>query len=155
MPESQQDPTEATPGSVGQPAASAQMRALPGGLAHADLSVLSQAVGISLLKSMAPVVVIEDWVHLLRAVEVRLRQSVAEVPAGRVVEFNGLDRAASVRSNVLECVSALDQLHLTLQSELLRRKALEQEVLDTRTELAQARADLADARSGDWLVRQP
>ncbi len=69
----------------------------------------------------APVAIV-DWDDLLGAVKARLRQLVGE-PASAPVLGQEPDAAARVQAGVLECVSALDQLHLTLvhERERLRR----------------------------------
>lgn len=45
-----------------------------------------------------------------------------------------------IRTSVLECVTALHQLHSTVTHELARRQRLVLELIDTRTALAEARA---------------
>lgn len=67
-------------------------------------------------------VAIADWDDLLGAVKARLRLLVGE-SAGAPAFGPEPDAAVRVQAGVLECVSALDQLHLTLlhERERLRR----------------------------------
>ena len=67
-------------------------------------------------------VAFRDLDDLLSAVKVRLRQTVGE---SRAVQPGSAtpDKAGEVRASVLECVAALDQLHITLKHELARRQA--------------------------------
>lgn len=54
-----------------------------------------------------PVAVVEDWDALLRAVSTRLRLLVADAPA-----------TEPVRSGVLECAAALEQVLLLIRDQL-------------------------------------
>lgn len=95
---------------------------------------------------------IEDWVDLVGAIEARLSESVSDQAVGEHL----LDLPAGaerVRASVLECVSALGQLHSTLQAELARRYSLELQVFDAQTALAQARSELAGTRAGEEKAR--
>jgi len=65
-------------------------------------------------------VAIGDWDVLLCAVKARLRLSVSETFA-TPLEPHLHDQAERIRSSVLECVDALDQLHETLSDEFGRR----------------------------------
>lgn len=65
-------------------------------------------------------VAIGDWDVLLCAVKARLRLSVSETFA-TPLEPHLHDQADRIRSSVLECVDALDQLHETLSDEFGRR----------------------------------
>lgn len=95
---------------------------------------------------------IEDWVDLIVAIENRLKDTVGEQPAGsHTLELPaGPER---VRAGVLECVTALGQLHSTLRAELLRRQVLELQVFDAQTALAQTRSELAGTRAGEEQAR--
>jgi len=75
-----------------------------------------------------------DWNMLFRAVQDRLQRG-----------------AGNARAEVLDCVSALDQLHATLTYELGRQAQLESELAETRAALVQAQAELADVRAGRRL----
>lgn len=85
-----------------------------------DIRPASVASAISALTVSAPdrplEIAIEDWNVLFRAVEARLLLSVgdklASVPKSRAGEAADL-----VQSTVLECVTALHQLHLALTQE--------------------------------------
>ena len=69
-------------------------------------------------------VAIGDWDVLLSAVKARLRLTVGELQAA-TPEPRAQDAASRVRAQVLECVAALDQLHITLTNELGRCQQLE------------------------------
>ena len=92
-------------------------------------------------------VAIADWDDLLHAVKARLRLIVgAQTPAS--------DAAMRVQAGVLECVSALDQLHLTLSLEIGQRLQIEREIFDLRAALAQQSAELEVARGSARRVQQ-
>jgi uncharacterized protein (DUF2267 family) len=59
---------------------------------------------------------IDDWDALLNAVKARLRLTVDESPT-----WQSNVAAAPVRASVLECVDALEQLHLALTRRLAGR----------------------------------
>lgn len=89
-------------------------------------------------------IAIGDWDVLMHAVKARLRLTVGErLPAG----------AEPVRSSVLECVLALDQLQATLQHALGRSQQLALELFDTQTVLAQVRRELAGTQAGERQAR--
>lgn len=80
-------------------------------------------------------IALRDWDDLLNAVKERLRLTVGKSLATTTEPLvNGT--AAWVQSSVLECVTALDQLHMTLTHELGRRQHLERGVFDAKTALA-------------------
>lgn len=88
------------------------------GRAGAAGNVLDNALDI------APDIAFEDWDDLFAAVIQRLRGIGAQLPAataGSPVEGPD-DRLALVRASVLDCASALDQLHTSMKLELARRK---------------------------------
>ena len=97
-------------------------------------------------------VAFKDWDDLLCAVKSRLKSTVGELLAA-LPEHQLPDAAHQVQASVLECVSALDQLHLTLTHELGRREQLEQEVFETQAELARAREELTATRAEEQRVR--
>lgn len=72
-------------------------------------------------------VAIEDWDVLLGAVKARLKRTVGEWRAS-APQSRADDETGRAQAGVLECVSALDQLHTTLTHELDRRRQLESEV---------------------------
>ena len=90
-------------------------------------------------------VAIEDWDVLMSAVKERLRVNVSERLA-LIHEGAPNDVADQVRTSVLECSDAIDQLRATQEHELSRRQQLELEVFDARSALAQARVELAKTR---------
>ncbi|WP_092007616.1 hypothetical protein [Polaromonas sp. OV174] len=88
-------------------------------------------------------IAIGDWDELFRAVEERLTLIVGTRPAG-TPEPQMRDTAGRIQVVVLECVSALDQLHTALTHERLRchQLELELEVAEAKTAQAQMRAEL-------------
>ena len=86
-------------------------------------------------------VAVGDLDDLLNAVRAKLRLTVADRLA-QIPELRALEAATAVQASVLECVAALDQLHLTFSHELARRQALEIEVAEAKAALALARAQL-------------
>ena len=96
------------------------------------------------LPSLPADVAIGDLDDLLCAVKAKLRLTVADRLA-QIPELRALQAAAAVQASVLECVAALDQLHLTLSHELARRQELEIEVAEAKAALAEARTQLLGA----------
>lgn len=94
-----------------------------------------------------------DWDALLSAVKARLRSVVAESHVVDTLPSDGI-HADHIRTSVLECAAALDQLHETLVHEVVLRHRLEMTVFDTQTALAQSRAELAGTRAGEMRARQ-
>ena len=97
-------------------------------------------------------VVIGDWEELLSAVKSRLRLTVGERLAV-LPEHQLPDAAHRVQASVLECVNALDQLHLTLSHELARRQPLEREAIEAQAALAGARDPRIATRAGEQPAR--
>ncbi len=58
----------------------------------------------------------DDWDEMFRAVTVRLRQTV-DLPPAASAQAHTSDAAGRVRTTVLECIDALDQLHAALTQE--------------------------------------
>ena len=87
-------------------------------------------------------VAIGDWDGLFGAALARLKQIAACIPRDG-------DDVRSVRSNVLECTGALDQLRATLTHELTRHTQLELELSRAQTALACAGSQLAGSRNGE------
>lgn len=93
-------------------------------------------------------IAIEDCDILFTAVKARLSLTVGE----RFVTAPELQRLAissQGQTSVLECMAALDQLHMTLMNELGRRQHLELEVFDAKAALAQARAELVATQTAE------
>ena len=97
-------------------------------------------------------VAFRDWDDLLCAVKSRLKSTVGELLAA-LPEHQVPDAAHQVQASVLECVTALDQLHLTLTHELDRRQQLEREIFETQGVLARARDELTATRAEEKRVR--
>jgi diguanylate cyclase len=129
--------------------------------AHADFTANHSAAqrmvhdGPGIDTSRAPLpnlpsdVAIGDLDDLLGAVKGRLTLTVAEPLA----ELRTNDEARRIQASVLDCVDALDQLHMTLRHELGRRLEFELEASDARTALALARAELAGTQAGERRAR--
>ncbi len=93
-----------------------------------------------------------DWDDLFNAVKARLNSVVCECPSS--AGPRSLPRSGrQVKTVVQECTADLDQLHQTMANELGRRQQLELEVFDTRTALAQARAELVGTQAGERRAR--
>jgi diguanylate cyclase len=97
-------------------------------------------------------VAVGDLDDLLEAVKAKLRLSV-DIQLAKPLEMRVLGPTDSVQTHVLECVDALDQLHLTLRHELARRQQLERELFEAQSELAQARAQLLGTQAGERRAR--
>ncbi len=97
-------------------------------------------------------VAIEHWDDLFRSVKGRLRNTV-DVHLAALTMPVAEAAADHVRTGVLECVSALDQLHMTLTHEADRRQRLELELSEARSALAQARSELVGIRADELRSR--
>lgn len=104
------------------------------------------------LPAVSADVAIGDWEELLSAVKSRLRLTVGELLAV-LPKHESPDAAHRVQASVLECVNALDQLHLTLSHELARRQQLEREAVETQAVLARARDQLTATWAGEQHAR--
>jgi diguanylate cyclase (GGDEF)-like protein len=93
-----------------------------------------------------------DWDDLFHAVKARLRLTV-DPGFDRARDSAPQALADRVRVGVLECVAALDQLHLTLNREAARREWLEREVADAQSALARACAELVGTQAGERRAR--
>lgn len=82
-------------------------------------------------------VAMDDWDDLFRAVKARLRRIVAERP-GAKTETDLQDALSQIRTGVLECVGAMEQLQSTLVHEASRRHQLEIDFIDASGGLMQA-----------------
>jgi diguanylate cyclase (GGDEF)-like protein len=101
-------------------------------------------------------VAVDDLDVLLSAVKARLRRTVGDGPA--IVDGGARGETAKrsadlVKSGVLDCVKALDQIQATLARELARRSELERELADTQMALAEALADLSGTEAGERHAR--
>ena len=91
-------------------------------------------------------VAIEDWDDLFNAVKDRLKKIAAERARAVQTPAACVDVLGSADSAVLECVQALDQLHVALSHERTRRHQLELELLEAKGGLANS-ADAAVYRA--------
>lgn len=87
-----------------------------------------------------------DWSDLFDAVKSRLCSTVGDCLAISG-NLESQQAANQIQTSVLQCVTALDQLHTTIQHELKRRQQLELEVFDAQTALAQARSEIEGMRA--------
>jgi len=94
-----------------------------------------------------------DWDDLFRAVKSRLTLTVGELSALSEPQARGT--ADRIRTSVLECVGALDQLQTTLTHEIGRRQQLELEVFEVQTALALAHAELVGTQAAERHARRP
>ncbi|MEQ1685049.1 MAG: GGDEF domain-containing protein [Burkholderiaceae bacterium] len=140
---SQSSPTQ-TPGGAGLPRT---LRPRPTAAADAPALSLNGS-----LPAVSSDVAIGDWDDLLSAVKSRLRLTVGEL-LSVLPEHRLPDAAQKIQASVLECVNALDQLHLTLRHEFARREQLEREVAETQAVLARARDQLTATRADEQHAR--
>ena len=96
-------------------------------------------------------VAIGDWDVMLAAVERRLRSS-AECHA--VPEPDPQDALDLMRTEVLQCVAALDQLHATASHHIERSRALEGAVAAAQAALAEVRRELASSHAEERAARR-
>ena len=95
---------------------------------------------------------LRDWSELMSAVQYRLQATVGGSPLSGPLPC-GPEHALKVRNAVLDCVTALEQLHQTMQHELDRRHQLELDLFDARTALAQAHIELTGSQAGELRAR--
>lgn len=88
------------------------------------------------MSQAAAIIVLGDLDALFSAVTARLRGIVHGAGESTAAPVN--DASDRVRTVVLECVSALDQLHVMLAHEVERRERLEQIVVEAQAVLAYA-----------------
>lgn len=92
-----------------------------------------------------------DWDHLFHAVTDRMRR-IASVPDSSDEVFVALT-PGQLQAAVLECIVALEQLHATVTTELVRRDGLELAVFEAQTSLAQVRAALMGTQEDERRAR--
>ena len=84
---------------------------------------------------------VSEWDEFFSAVEARRTSTVGELLA--VLPETSASMATNrIRTSVLECVTALHQLHSTVTHEPARRQRLVRELIDTRTARADARSEI-------------
>jgi diguanylate cyclase (GGDEF)-like protein len=93
----------------------------------------------------------QDWDALLSAVKYRLTLTAGGVASA--TERLSLTGELRLQDTVLDCVIALDRLHLSLRHELERRQQLELDLFDAQSALAQARAELVGTQAGEKRAR--
>ena len=123
------------------------------------MSELLDDVKLALLVTPPPAdqttdVAIGDWNDLICAVKDRLTLLVRDTP-GAATDLQLRDRRTMVQTGVLDCVSALDQLHSTLTHELQRCRKVERDAFEARLALAQARQEQFGSRAGERRARHP
>lgn len=101
-------------------------------------------------------IAIEDWNELFHAVEARLKATVGEslVLDSSVFDASPDNIGPKVQRVVLECVTALEQLHSALTHERGLRHQLELEVFDAQSALAQALAQNMGAHAAKLQARE-
>lgn len=131
---------------------------------RASMAALFDDAKLALLITPPPAepssdVSIADWSDLISAVKDRLTLIVRDSPAASAVaavtatELRLRDRAAWVQAGVLDCVSALDQLHSTLTHELARCRQVERDAFEARIALAREREELIGGRAAERRAR--
>ena len=96
---------------------------------------------------------IEDWDDLFNAVKDRLKKIAAERARAVQPPVACVDALGSADSGVLECVQALDQLHVALSLERTRRRQVEAELLEAQSGLAKTLAELVDTQAQEMHAR--
>lgn len=91
-------------------------------------------------------VAMRDWGDLFAAVKSRLRSTVGDCQT-ITGNLESQTSAGQVQASVLQCVSALDQLHITIEHELTRRQRIELDLFDAQTALAQVRSEIEGVRA--------
>ncbi|MHB1201030.1 MAG: hypothetical protein ACYCZ6_16040 [Polaromonas sp.] len=108
--------------------------------------------GSTALPTQAIDIAIDDWNVLFRAIEDRLRLTVGGDPLANALTTTDApahEAAVGVRTIVLECVAALEQLHTALTHERGRREQLELAAHDAQAALARALEKSAAGGSGN------
>jgi len=95
-------------------------------------------------------VAVVDWDVLFSAVTARLQQVVG---SSRPLELLAGDEAGQVRTQVLQCVAALEQLHHTMSHYIERGRVLDLDLSSTQGALTQARAELSRTQAGERAAR--
>jgi len=88
---------------------------------------------------------IADWDIMFNAVQARLRLCVG-VPTAST-------ESTLLRAQVLECVTAMEQLQQIRQQERGRVEQLEREIIEVRRALAEAHTELSGTRAGERQAR--
>ena len=93
----------------------------------------------------------EDWSLLFNAVQERLTQAVSAQASAGANPLPALQ--AQLQTVVLECVEALQQLHDAQQHTRIHHQHLALDMFDTRTALAQLRAELSGTQLREQQAR--
>lgn len=96
-------------------------------------------------------VALGDWDVMLSAVKLRLRSSAEPRPVPAPHPQDTLDL---MRTEVLQCVAALDQLHAAVAHHIERGRALEGAVAAAQAALAEARRELASSHAEERAARR-
>jgi diguanylate cyclase (GGDEF)-like protein len=94
----------------------------------------------------------DDWSVLFAAVLSRLRSIVSD-RLGANGSSHAPDPSARGKVEALDCLAELDALHASMGLERGRCRQVERQLVDARTALAQARAELAGTRDGERRAR--
>jgi len=95
-------------------------------------------------------VAVVDWDDLFNAVTARLQQVVG---SSRPPELLPSGDADLIRTQVLQCVAALEQLQTTMSHYIERGRVLDLDMATTQGALTQARAELGRTQAGERAAR--
>jgi diguanylate cyclase len=93
-----------------------------------------------------------DWDDLLNAIKTRLQMTAREAP----YDSSTLQRQQSVeqiQADVLDCVAALEHLHISLTNELAKHKHLKLEIASAQAALARKHVELIGTRAQERRAR--
>jgi diguanylate cyclase (GGDEF)-like protein len=95
-------------------------------------------------------VAVIDWDVLFTAVTARLQQIVG---SSRPPGMPSSDDPGQIRTQVLQCVAALEQLHTTMSHYIERGRALERDLSSAQGALTQARVELGRTQADERAAR--
>ena len=95
-------------------------------------------------------VAVADWGILFNAVTARLQQVVGSSLPSEPLPNGG---SGLIRTEVLQCVSALEQLHATMSRYIERGRVIDLDLSTAQLALTQLRADLVRTQAGERAAR--
>lgn len=104
------------------------------------------------LTNAAGDVSMDDWDDLLNAVKTKMQMTAREAP----YDSSALQRQQSVeqiQADVLDCVAALEHLHISLNNELSKHKHLKLEIASAQAALARKHVELIGTRAQERRAR--
>ena len=131
------------------------LQALPNGAGHgikprADADMYDGKGGARLrrppLSNVAGEIPVTDWDLLLNAIKARLLSTAGDALAD-LPEPMRQQSIHQIQAGMVDCVAALDQLHLSLSKELAKRQHLKQEVSLAQAALARKHIELQGTRA--------